>query len=150
MFNLIAQLYQGDLAKIGVTLNIKQMDLAAWLDQANNRKYHGFWGSTMLVLLGAPSSAFSNGRGTDPNSNNEGFKNDRYAELINLAASEPDVSKRKTYYSELNDIVLDQSFIMPICPSPTTLVTTSKVHDVNIPTADRVDDFAFTDAWMES
>jgi peptide/nickel transport system substrate-binding protein len=147
-WDLIAQLYQGDLAKIGIKMNIRKYDLAAWLDQVNNRKYTGMWASTMLILLGSPASSFANGRGTDPTSNNEGFTNDRYAQLVANAGSEPDASKRKQIYSELNDIVLDESFIMALAPFPARLVVSNRVHDVQSPDATRLDNFAYTDAWL--
>src|SRR5258708_5216017 len=38
----LATIYQSDLAKIGVSMNILRVDVATWLDQANNRKYKGF------------------------------------------------------------------------------------------------------------
>ncbi len=37
------QVYQADLAKIGVKFNIQQMEAAAWLDQVNNVKYNGVY-----------------------------------------------------------------------------------------------------------
>ena len=77
-WDLISQIYQSDLAKIGIKLNVVKLDQAAWLDQVNNRKYHGFWASTMAIGTGEPVSGLSLGRATDPNSNNEGYKNDTY------------------------------------------------------------------------
>jgi peptide/nickel transport system substrate-binding protein len=147
-WDLIAQLYQADLAKIGIKLNIRKYDLAAWLDQANNRKYTGMWASTMLIQLGSPASSFANGRGTDPTSNNEGFKNERYAELVSAASSEPDAAKRKQIYADLNDILIDESFIMALAPFPARLVASTKVHDIQSADATRVDNFSFTDAWL--
>ena len=42
--NIACQMYQADLAKLGVKLNIKVLESAAWLDQVNNRKYMGgYW-----------------------------------------------------------------------------------------------------------
>ena len=37
------QVYQADLAKLGVKLNINQMEAAAWIDQVNNVKYTGLY-----------------------------------------------------------------------------------------------------------
>jgi peptide/nickel transport system substrate-binding protein len=147
-FALISQIYQADLAKIGIKLNIVRMEQAAWLDQVNNRKYHGMWASTMSVPVGDPITAFSNGRGTDPNSNNEGYKNERYAQLIATGASEPDAAKRKSIYSQLNDILLEDSFVMVIAPYPPRLVTSAAVHDVVTPTSQPTN-FTFTDTWMD-
>jgi peptide/nickel transport system substrate-binding protein len=146
-FNLISQILQADLAKIGIKLNIVRMEQAAWLDQVNNRKYHGMWASTMSVPVGDPITAFSNGRGTDPNSNNEGYKNDTYAQLIAAGAAEPDSAKRKQIYSQLNDILLDDAFVMVLAPYPPRLVTTSAVHDIVTPNSQPTN-FIFTDAWL--
>jgi peptide/nickel transport system substrate-binding protein len=146
-FNLIAQIYQADLANIGIKLNLVRLEQAAWLDQVNNRKYHGMWASTMSVPVGDPITAFSNGRGTDPTSNNEGYKNERYAQLIADGAAEPDPAKRKPIYSQLNDILLDDAFVMVIAPYPPRLVTTAAVHDVVTPNSQPAN-FTFIDTWM--
>lgn len=146
-FNLIAQILQADLAKIGIKLNIVRLEQAAWLDQVNNRKYHGMWASTMSVPVGDPITAFSNGRGTDPNSNNEGYKNEKYTQLIASGAAEPDATKRKQIYSQLNDILLEDAFVMVLAPYPPRLVTTAAVHDVVNPSSPPTN-FLLTDTWL--
>lgn len=42
--------------------------------------------------------------------------------LIAQASAEPDAGKRKALYSQLNDILLDESFIMVLAGAPPTLV----------------------------
>ena len=125
-----APVYQADLAKIGVTLNIRALELAIWVDEAVNRKYKGMYLSNSTFAQLEPSSTLSNGRATDPNSNNSLFKDDQYSQLIATAASEPDASKRKAIYSQLNDILLDESFIMVLAGSPPTLALRPNVHGV--------------------
>jgi peptide/nickel transport system substrate-binding protein len=148
-FDLVSQIYQNDLASIGIMLNIVKLDQAAWLDQVNNRKYHGFWASTMAINAGEPVSGLSLGRGTDPNNNNEGYKNDAYTGLITALASEPDADKRKAMYSQVNDIILDDAFIMVVTNYPPRLVTSSKVHDLVTP--DSVPSFFWlTDVWLDA
>ena len=39
----LPQIYQADLAKIGVKLNIIKLDAGMWADQMNNRKYQGLY-----------------------------------------------------------------------------------------------------------
>jgi peptide/nickel transport system substrate-binding protein len=146
-FNLIGQILQADLAKIGIKLNIVRLEQAAWLDQVNNRKYRGVWASTMSVPVGDPISAWSNGRGTDPKSNNEGYTNERYASLIASGAAEPDPAKRKAIYAELNDILLEDCFVMVIAPYPNRLVTTAAVRDV-VKADSPPTNFVLTDAWF--
>jgi peptide/nickel transport system substrate-binding protein len=113
----MAQIYQADLAKIGVTLNITQVDAASWFDMANNRKYNGFYSTLNGLAQLEPITLLLGGRVYDPNSNNSGYQNDTYASLLNQAASEPDKSKRQALYSQINDILLDQAWAMPIAPA---------------------------------
>jgi peptide/nickel transport system substrate-binding protein len=141
-----APVYQADLAKIGVKLNVRVLELATWVDEAVNRKYKGMYLANSSFAQLEPSSTLNNGRATDPNSNNSLFKNDRYSELIASASSEPDAAKRKVMYSELNDIILDESFIMWLAASPPTLVTRPNVHGIE-PSAH--DGFYYHNAWIE-
>jgi peptide/nickel transport system substrate-binding protein len=145
---LIAQIYQSDLAKIGVKLSVVKLEQAAWLDQVNNRKYKGFWAANMAVGTGEPVSGLSRGRATDPNSNNQGYKNERYTQLIEAAASEPDAAKRRQIYSEINDILLDESFVAVVTTYPPKMVTSAKLHDVVTPES-IPSEFYFNDAWLE-
>ena len=145
---LIAQIYQSDLAKIGVKLNVVRLEQAAWLDQVNNRKYRGFWAANMAVGTGEPVSGLARGRATDPNSNNQGFKDDRYTALIEAAAAEPDTAKRRQIYSEINDILLDESFVACITTYPPKMVTHAKLHDVVTPES-IPSEFYFNEAWLE-
>ncbi len=148
-WDLVSQIYQSDLARIGVKLNLVKLDQAAWLNQVNNRLYNGFWASVMAVGTGEPVSGLSLGRGTDPNMNNEGYKNDTYAQLIASAASEPDVTRRKAVYSQINDILIEDCFVMPISTYPPKMVTSRKLHDVV--TEDSVPSLFWLDrAWLES
>ena len=141
-----APVYQADLAKIGVKLNVRVLELAIWVDEAVNRKYKGMYLANSSFAQLEPSSTLNNGRATDPNSNNSLFKNDRYSELIASASSEPDAAKRKTMYAELNDIMLDESFILWLAASPPTLVTRPNIHGIE-PSAH--DGFYYHNAWIE-
>ena len=48
----LAQIYQADLAKLGITLNVKPLESATWLDLVNNRKYSGvYWSSAARTNL---------------------------------------------------------------------------------------------------
>jgi len=102
----------------------------------------------MAVGTGEPVSGISLGRATDPNSNNEGYKNDTYTQLVASAASESDPAKRKTIYAQINDIILDDSFFMVVTTYPPKMVASSKVHDLVSPTS--VPSFFWlTDVWLD-
>jgi peptide/nickel transport system substrate-binding protein len=147
-WELAAQIYQSDLAKIGIKLNLVKLDQAAWLSQVNTRKYNGFWGANMAIGTGEPVSGLSLGRATDPKSNNEGYQNDAYTQLIEAAASEPDTDKRRAIYAQINDIFVEDCFVMVVSSYPPKMVTTSKVHGLvteeSMPTY-----FFLDDVWLE-
>ena len=140
-----APVYQADLAKIGVTLNIRALELATWVDEAVNRKYRGMYLSNSTFAQLEPSSTLSNGRATDPNSNNSLFQSDTYSQLIASASAEPDAGKRKALYSQLNDILLDESFIMVLAGAPPTLIARSNVNGIE-PSAH--DGFYYENTWI--
>jgi peptide/nickel transport system substrate-binding protein len=140
-----APVYQADLAKIGVNLNIRALELATWVDEAVNRKYRGMYLSNSTFAQLEPSSTLNNGRATDPSSNNSLFQDDTYSQLIAQASAEPDLSKRKMLYSQLNDILLDESFIMVLASSPPTLVAHANVQGV---TSSAHDGFYYDSTWL--
>jgi peptide/nickel transport system substrate-binding protein len=140
-----APAYQADLAKIGVTLNIRSLELATWVDEAVNRKYKGMYLSNSTFAQLEPSSTLSNGRATDPNSNNSLFQSDTYSQLIASASAEPDLAKRKMLYSQLNDILLDESFIMVLAGAPPTLIARGNVKGIE-PSAH--DGFYYHNTWL--
>jgi peptide/nickel transport system substrate-binding protein len=128
-----AQILQGDFAKLGITLTLKPQDQAAYLDVVNNWKYKGFWlGGGSFAQLD-PATSFTKSRALSVSGNSSAFTapvNAAALALVDRATAEPDPTKRKQIYSDLNDMLLDEAYI--VCMSPTTnrLITTSKVHGV--------------------
>jgi peptide/nickel transport system substrate-binding protein len=124
----IAQIYQADLAKIGITLNVKNMEIAALFDVIHHQKYNGVYTLNDSWAAMEPVSMLSAGASLNPKLNNAGFNDDKYTQLTASAAVEPDAAKRKQLYSQLNDYILDQSFGIPIAPSTSRVVTSASVH----------------------
>jgi len=104
------QIYQADLAKIGVVLTIRQVDSAPFFDAINNRKYTGMYAITSARAQLQPGSMLVTGGATNPANNNSGFSSDAYTQLTNAAATETDPQKQKQIYSQLNDLLLDAAF----------------------------------------
>jgi peptide/nickel transport system substrate-binding protein len=104
------QIYQADLAKVGVKATIKQDDSAAFFDAINNRKYPGMYAITSARANLAPGITILNTNGYIPDTNNEGFKDDQYAQLAKQMAVETDPAKQKEIYALVNQILVDQAF----------------------------------------
>ncbi len=143
----MATIYQSDLAQIGVNITLQNVDVATWLDQANNRKYNGFNAVQDTFTQLSPFTFFTQGKSVNPNDNNSGFQDDTYTNLINQAGSEPDPTQRQMMYSQLNDILLDESFMFPIAAAPARYLATSHVQGVG---HNLHEGFTFTDAWLQS
>jgi len=145
--NIACQMYQADLAGLGIKLNIKVLESAAWLDQVNNRKYvGGYWSPASYGQL-SPGTTFGGTKAWDPLNNNEGFKSDNYTQQVAAAGTETDPTRQKQIYAQLNDLVLDESFVAIVSTSPQIMLTTARVHGLS-PTAHA--SFSFTNAWMDA
>jgi len=123
----IAQIVQSDLAKIGVKMNVRSMEIAALFDVIHAQKYNGVYTLNDSWAAMEPSSMLSVGASLNPLKNNAGFNNEQYTQLVQRASTEPDAAKRKQIYSELNDFILDQSFGIPIAPSTSRVVSKASV-----------------------
>ncbi len=118
------QVYQADLSKIGVKLNIKVMEAAAWIDQVNNVKYTGLYFSGDNNAHVNPGTLWSSSPGWRPvPSNNSGWKNEQWTQLVTSLVTEPDPAKQKQLIPQINAFVLDQSWIFPISSNPAILMT---------------------------
>ena len=131
--DLFAQILQNDFAKLGVTLTLKPQDQASYLDVVNNWRYQGFWlGGGSFAQLD-PATAFTKSRAMSVTGNSSAFSapvNAAAVELVGRATTEPDSTKRKQLYSDLNDMLLDEVYIICMSPTADRLITTSKVHGV--------------------
>jgi peptide/nickel transport system substrate-binding protein len=127
------QVLQGDFAKLGITLNLRPQDVAAYLDVVNNWKYKGFWlGGGSFAQLD-PATAFTKSRALSVTGNSSAFTapvNAAAVELLGKATTETDPNNRKQLYGQLNDMLLDEVYIICMSPTANRLITTTKVNGV--------------------
>jgi peptide/nickel transport system substrate-binding protein len=140
-----SQVYQSDLSKLGIKMNILKLEQAAWLDQVNKVTYRGIWIGGIAFAQLEPATTFQNSRGLDPTANSSGFVQDRYTQLVTAANAEPDKAKRKDLYNQLNDLFIDESFLMVLSTTPARALATSKVKNVR---NQAHGGFSFTEAWL--
>ena len=76
------------------------------------------------------------------------FKDERTPNWSSPRAPESDPAKRKQLYSQINDLILDQSFTMNVSSYLAVSVATAKVHGVQrAPTGGGP---ILVDAWLDS
>ena len=143
----LAQFYQADLAKIGVTANLKLMEFATFTDTVLNQPYHGLAiAGGAFAHLAESTTAFTTGRSANMllPQNWSHYHNDDLANLVQTASVEPDAAKRKQLYSQINDAFLDQVFNMPVSLYPAMSLAHSNIHGVHY---NLLPGLMYTDAW---
>ena len=103
-----AELYQGDLANLGITLNIIKQDTPSWTAAINGLKYSGMYFAPSVNLHLTPGTLFNISAPLRPTNNNVGYSDERYTQLIASAGSETDPSKQTQLYAQINDVLLDE------------------------------------------
>jgi peptide/nickel transport system substrate-binding protein len=127
--NSFAQIYQADLAKVGVKATLAQLEGAVYNDQIAKLSYKG-----LIFNLGSQAHLYEAATGIagtrsfNPDNNSSGVKDPEYSQLITAAATEPDASVRKGIYARFNDYVLDQSFTMSMAQTNSAALTSAKVQ----------------------
>lgn len=142
----MGQVYQSDLAKIGVKLTLKQLELTALFDSIHNQTYKGLYTLGDSWASMDPISLFTSGASANVGGNNAGFKEPRYAELVATAATEPDATRRKALYSQINDYMLDQAFQMPIAGNIDRILATARVKNIG---HRRNSVWSLTETWLD-
>jgi peptide/nickel transport system substrate-binding protein len=122
------QVYQADLAKIGVTLNLKGVERAVYNDLAAKFQYGVLMSNSGFANFD-PATLPLVSRYWDPNNNLAGMNaNDAYKQAVASVSVEGDPTKRKPLLDNLNDIILDQSFSVPIAPAKHQTITRANVN----------------------
>ena len=144
----LAQLYQATLGQLGIKLNIQPYQTATYLDQINNHKYTGAYIGGIAYAAMEPVTRMANSRHLDPSGNsNTGFTSPQYVSLFNAASAEPDIAKRKALYAQVNDLLLEESFVMPMTNAPARMLTRATVQDIGL---SQHGAFLFNAAWLDS
>lgn len=139
------QVYQADLATIGVTMTIKQAESATFFDAINKRTYPGMYTITSARAQLAPGITFSSTATFNADQNNEGFSSEVYTQLARATATETDPQKLKQVYSQMNDLLLDEAFASAIASAPPRLLLKSNVQGLGYTMHEG---FEWTNVWL--
>lgn len=118
----MAQIFQADLAKIGVSLHIQDLASAAWNSDAVGGTFQSLiqpYGRANLD----PSTLFSADTMWYPTGNNTHFNNPDYTSLVHEADASTNTSLRQSLYRKIDQIILQQNFALPIASNPRPYAT---------------------------
>jgi peptide/nickel transport system substrate-binding protein len=141
----MAQIYQADLAKIGVTLNLKPLDPVALNANSRSRNFNGeMTGFIPLGQVSPTQQAFN--PYFSPVVSFSGFKSDTLTQLADALMHEVDTAKQKQVYANWSDYVLDQAWASTIATSSPLAALTPKLHDLKYTQVEMLD---YSGAWLE-
>jgi len=140
------QIYQADLAKIGITINIRAYDPATWAGNVLGHTYNAMYATGDVIANLLPINNL-NGPTWRPSPNNTDWDTPEWKDFIQQVATEPDPAKQKALYAAMNDYILDQSWAMPFATNPQILVTRSNLKGL---TTNQYGAWYFTDAWLDT
>jgi peptide/nickel transport system substrate-binding protein len=142
----IAQVFQSDLAKIGVKLNLKPVDPVSLNAEIRQHTYTGIWtGQVPLGQISPTQQAYN--PFYSPVVSFSGFKSDTLVQLNNELQHEVDPTKQKQVYASWTDYVLDQAWASQIATQTPLAGMTPKVHDLKYTLVEMLD---YRDAWLEA
>jgi peptide/nickel transport system substrate-binding protein len=139
------QIYQADLATLGVSLTIKQLESAAFFAAINNRTYPGMFAITSARADLAPGITILSTQGFNPDTNNEGFSSDAYSQLAAAMATETDPVKQKQVYTQMNDLLLDEAFAVAIASASPRMLLRANVQGIDYTMHEG---FVWTNVWL--
>jgi peptide/nickel transport system substrate-binding protein len=144
----MGQIFQADLAKIGVTLNLKPMENGPLLAIASQVAYQGVLENPASYLQFTPMTAFFLNRfinQDNPSGNQTGWVHPQLKQLVQQASSETDAAKRKQLYAQINDIMIDESVMIPVSSSDGMLAATAAVQGLR---RMRTNGLTLFEAWL--
>jgi len=114
-------LWQADLAKIGVKLTVNEVEIAKFYDIAADPNMlgadiHPWLNGRALRDPAILWSSQGNFRGNEKNI--FGYKNPEMEKLIAEGAVELDAGKRKAIYQKLNEMVVDDAYLIQVATNP--------------------------------
>ncbi len=141
---LIAQIYQADLAKIGVKLTLNPLDPTTWNDYTVTGKFKGM---TIAIANSAnlSMSAATVGTWYSPENGITGYRNPAWADLSSRVLKETDPAKQKPLSVELNQFLLDQSWVMPLASLPPKVLARANVRGLSF---NQHETATYYDAWL--
>ncbi|MDE3077550.1 MAG: ABC transporter substrate-binding protein, partial [Chloroflexota bacterium] len=88
----LMQIYQADLATLGIKMNIKATDLAAWLAQVNPRKYKNMYYSPASIAT-SMGTEMTTSKVWEVGNNNSGYDSPQVRQLVSASTTDSEPAK---------------------------------------------------------
>ena len=142
----IGQIYQADLAKIGVKLNLKPTEPAQLNTVSRDVTYRGLYIGTGARANNAAASVMTGPFYSNLN-NRAGYKDEGYTRFVNDASVEVDPTKQKQLGDQFNDFLLDQSWAITLTSLPQRVIARGNVAGLRYNMNEQL---VIPDAWLSA
>jgi ABC-type transport system substrate-binding protein len=129
----------------GFKPTIKAMEGPAILQYADLQKNPGLWINQSGYAHLGPQALCTISRHWNIGANASGFVSEPYRQLVNTIATEPDAAKRTALYGQLNDLLLDEQFVITVASNAEYVVTRANVQGFHW---DGHGARAYSDVWL--
>ena len=130
----LGEIFQSDLAKIGVKLQLRRVESATFADLTSAAKlqYQGLAGGGVVSRSGGleGTTLLTTSSWYFPANNRAGFSSDRYRALVESTSAEPDAQRRRLAYREINDLLLDESWALTVATASTQIAARRAVRGI--------------------
>lgn len=108
----MTEVYQQDLAKLGVKIDFQKLDNAVFVPKLQQGQFGGAWMTSLGFMNLSPATFFQSAFPVRmPNASN--FVSERYKALIDQSLRETDDTKVHAIITDLTKILLDEAFVIP-------------------------------------
>jgi len=126
----VAQIVQGDLATLGIHVNVRPLETAAFNQAGLSKQGFGLIQDGSLFAQLLPSAITVLSSFYQPSAPKTGLVSEQYTQLVNALGVELDPAKQKMLYDQLNDFLLDQSHIMPLVATTNSVLARANLNGV--------------------
>lgn len=142
-----AQIVAANLEEIGIELELEPLEAGVHGEKLRNSGFDGIWLLAHNFVQYTPSTLTVSAFPFNSEKNTSNFYNDAYSAAAQDAwtAGDPDGSTAQDAYAELNDILLDEAFLVELLRPEAPIVTGSNLHDVQWT---KRSELAFADAYF--
>jgi peptide/nickel transport system substrate-binding protein len=140
----ISQIYQADLAKIGIKVNIRPFDNPTLGQMLAQVKYNGIASGTSTVGH-LHAGVFSASPTFGYTSNRSGFKPDEFKDIDYAILTEVDPVKQPQAFANWRDYFIDQQWAMVVTSKRPRVATSTKVHGISYTRAEKL---YYDETWL--
>jgi peptide/nickel transport system substrate-binding protein len=123
----ISLLYQDNLGKLGHKVKVTDLELSAWIDRIANKPDFDVT-TDVYEMRGPDPTGMFNSDNLAPKGNINQFNPPGYEKLVLAAATESNPAKRIARYRTLQNYLLDNMPMVPICHTPILIGASKKLQ----------------------